>query len=576
MRACFESFHDRQTEETYDFCQHIGLPTTELPSLAFFDTLNSPTQFVSVRMDADPTRSVVGRLREAMDALRVGCKWVDEKELANIRGQLAKEYPDAIRFGGVYRSIERTEYELQQIRKRLSRVVFGAPPSHLSEGNYQATYRSLSEILSKDVLPSLEDEKRHRTERVLTDLNAGGFQPNLIDHLRLLRQTHKRTLTESALEAFANFFRACDILFQADRLRDRASHLEMSLVQKRSQLITEAGEERERLRLRSVALESDIALSKAYPLTVLSELRNARLWKLKNSRTNYRWLLEANRADEPGVEAVEDRSVEGGSTNVRMKYTSRARLERTDVDVVLVVAVRLELQAVLAILKPLYGYSAILRIDDDADKKIYYLGRIGLANVVVTMCRMGSSSRGGSLITTYKSIASWSPRFVIMVGIAFGRDNQKQRLGDVIVSSIVHCYELQRRNADVVIYRGPSPESGEFLRELFENESDWSFQIDAEHKSRLLVGALLSGEKLVDDTEFKRSLFEAYPDAIGGEMEASGVYAAATTKGVEWIVVKGICDWADGFKNDDSQPIAARAAVSLVNSVLSKPLPGHN
>lgn len=81
----------------------------------------------------------------------------------------------------------------------------------------------------------------------------------------------------------------------------------------------------------------------------------------------------------------------------------------------------------------------------------------------------------------------------------------------------------------------------------------------------------LSDTPLVDNKEFRDQLLAEFPDALGGEMEGAGVYASATRRKVEVILVKAICDWADGHKNDRAQPFAAKAAVSLAHHVLSKP-----
>ena len=75
------------------------------------------------------------------------------------------------------------------------------------------------------------------------------------------------------------------------------------------------------------------------------------------------------------------------------------------------------------------------------------------------------------------------------------------------------------------------------------------------------------------------SLDSALPDnrgailgrAIGGEMEGAGVAAAAARTKTEWILVKAVCDWADGQKHDGYQEMAAAASASLVHAVLSEP-----
>ena len=58
------------------------------------------------------------------------------------------------------------------------------------------------------------------------------------------------------------------------------------------------------------------------------------------------------------------------------------------------------------------------------------------------------------------------------------------------------------------------------------------------------------------------------PEAIGYEMEATGVYSAAALKHVEWIVIKGISD--KGYdKNDDHQEEAATASARFTVHMLS-------
>jgi nucleoside phosphorylase len=53
-------------------------------------------------------------------------------------------------------------------------------------------------------------------------------------------------------------------------------------------------------------------------------------------------------------------------------------------------------------------------------------------------------------------------------------------------------------------------------------------------------------------------------------MEGVGLAAAAVRHGVPWIIVKAICDWADGKKHKEHQSLAAAAAVSLVHHVLAQ------
>ena len=67
----------------------------------------------------------------------------------------------------------------------------------------------------------------------------------------------------------------------------------------------------------------------------------------------------------------------------------------------------------------------------------------------------------------------------------------------------------------------------------------------------------LSGEKLVDNLDFRDQLLNLEPEAIGGEMEGAGLYVACQDKKVDWILVKAVCDWADGQKGKRQRGPAA-------------------
>jgi nucleoside phosphorylase len=81
-------------------------------------------------------------------------------------------------------------------------------------------------------------------------------------------------------------------------------------------------------------------------------------------------------------------------------------------------------------------------------------------------------------------------------------------------------------------------------------------------------GLILSGEVLVNDLEYCKKLLSEEPEAIGGEMEGAGLYAATRDAKVDWIVVKAICDWADGNKDYEAQPMAAKNAAEFVRHVV--------
>ena len=127
--------------------------------------------------------------------------------------------------------------------------------------------------------------------------------------------------------------------------------------------------------------------------------------------------------------------------------------------------------------------------------------------------------------------------------------------------------ELAKNNN---IQRGPIAPSNPILLNRFSNVDTWEFPLPHEAPASCEIGPILSGEKLIDNPEFKAFLFEQYPQAIGGEMEGTGLFATSTRVGLPWILVKGICDWGDGKKHKKYQPLAAASAASLVHHVLSQ------
>jgi nucleoside phosphorylase len=194
-------------------------------------------------------------------------------------------------------------------------------------------------------------------------------------------------------------------------------------------------------------------------------------------------------------------------------------------------------------------------------KTYYNLGMLGQAEMTLVQSEAGTATPDGSLITVNDAIKALSPSTVIMIGIAFGMKPDKQKIGDILVSRYLRAYEPERMGEHPVsrgVYVNASSPLLDLVRTV---EVDWT-------NPRVHIGLLLSGEKLVDNIQFRDALQKKEPDAIGGEMEGHGVYVAANKAKVDWILVKGISDWGDGNKSDQYQRLAAgnaaRFALSMV------------
>lgn len=237
------------------------------------------------------------------------------------------------------------------------------------------------------------------------------------------------------------------------------------------------------------------------------------------------------------------------------------------VDVLLMTAVQVERDAVLRIMKPSLGRARIAQAP--FGHLTYYVGLIGDARVVLTMSRPGAVGRDAALLSLYEAMQHCEPRAVIAVGIAFGGYTEKLKIGDVLFANRVIAYEPARKQAGGDRARGPQTEPGPLLLNRFRNVVGWRFERPDGLLCAIAEGPLLSGEKLVDDLDFKEELFTEFPESIGGEMEGAGIAATSEKLKVEWIIVKAVCDWGDGTKGKTYQPLAAAAAASLVAHVVS-------
>jgi nucleoside phosphorylase len=236
------------------------------------------------------------------------------------------------------------------------------------------------------------------------------------------------------------------------------------------------------------------------------------------------------------------------------------------IEIFILTATEIELKYVLNYLHPIESKTAILK--GAWGNETYYVGKYGELNAVVTKCEMGQSSVGAAILATEEGLRLWQPRAAFMVGIAFAKNPEKQHVGQVLVAKTIIPYDNQRIG-DVVIDRGIPLPSDTILLNRFENAIDWKFVLPDGNICKKDFGPILSAEKLVDNLQFRNNLFSRFPNAIGGEMEGAGFYAAAYRRRIPCLMLKSICDWGDGKKHKKHQPLAAATSCSLLHHVLS-------
>lgn len=206
-----------------------------------------------------------------------------------------------------------------------------------------------------------------------------------------------------------------------------------------------------------------------------------------------------------------------------------------------------------------FSSSRLLRVGDGVVQEFVRGITQRIVHIRTSAGSMGVNSAGMVLPHVLQEL---DVKYLVSAGICFGlkpfKDGKEyQKLGDVLIATHIQDYETKRKG-EKEIPRGErtsaSPGILQATRIARTQTTGIGYQISE--------GIMLSGQILVDDEQTVKELREAFPEAIGGEMEGNAVAGASIYKGRQWILIKGICDW--GFdKKDGSQSIAAERACSL-------------
>lgn len=183
----------------------------------------------------------------------------------------------------------------------------------------------------------------------------------------------------------------------------------------------------------------------------------------------------------------------------------------------------------------------------------FNLGQLGKNDVYIIRTQMGSLGPSSSILSINEAVNTINPDYVIMAGIAFGLKKDKQKLGDILVSNQLWSYEQAKLTDNERFSRGDKITASGLLLDRFSTSSiSWE-------KTKVEFGLIVSGEKLVNSEKFIDELIKCEPEAIGGEMEGTGLMSVCQNVKKEWIVVKSICDW--GYKKSSQYQEAAATNV---------------
>ncbi|XP_028392367.1 uncharacterized protein LOC114516940 isoform X1 [Dendronephthya gigantea] len=170
------------------------------------------------------------------------------------------------------------------------------------------------------------------------------------------------------------------------------------------------------------------------------------------------------------------------------------------------------------------------------------------------------------------------PKAVLFVGVCAALDREKAKLGDVIISAKLANHAFKKVKDDGKYeHRGFKENVSRNMAKLILS-ADHGWEPPIKNKSGFhpkvnKKAVMLSGPELIDYDKRRLQLLEDFPDADGLEMEGEGLFAAAYDLGIEWAVIKGVSDFADGSKRatEDWQPFSSTMAASLVYNMFKSP-----
>ena len=207
------------------------------------------------------------------------------------------------------------------------------------------------------------------------------------------------------------------------------------------------------------------------------------------------------------------------------------------------------------------------------------LGVVGRRRVLVVKTAEGALSYVGSAAKAIHCRAETQAGALISVGMAFGTIPQVQQPGDVLVSTAILAYDSAYVRSDETSssaheYRDvPRMSSNEALLDECKRTA-----AQPAWKGKVHIGLILSGGAKIHCAEYRDRLARKCAHgkgglAVGGEMEGIGLAAASPSTEPNWIIIKGISDFADHDRHKvigAHRPLACRNAAQFALETIAR------
>lgn len=227
--------------------------------------------------------------------------------------------------------------------------------------------------------------------------------------------------------------------------------------------------------------------------------------------------------------------------------------------------------------------SCVEKININEDDEIYHKGYYELPDRKVKVIFASANQMGMVAATSLatKMIYNFTPRYLVMTGIAAGTDRKKMNYGDVIVATTAWDY-----GAGKDVREDEKPEHINTIKPYTIDTDfvNWSRELakddvtlqniwkdfrgnKPETKLKVLFGSVVSGAAVVTDSEIVKDILkEQSRDILAVEMEIYGMYYAANwaiKPRPRYLALKSISDFADEKKSDDYHQYASYTSAKI-------------
>lgn len=254
-------------------------------------------------------------------------------------------------------------------------------------------------------------------------------------------------------------------------------------------------------------------------------------------------------------------------------------------DFLIVTALREERDAVLHILG---SYQTMGQTREDP--QVYFVSSLLAANgatYAITVLTLPEMGRVNAAIVAADAIRKWQPEYVLLVGIAGGFARNGAALGDMVLSTQLIDYELQRLSPGQVDVRATQPPLSVRLLTAAQNflDRNWIASVASLRplpgEPQVIFGPIATGDKVVSDPAAIDRLLALSSKLVGVEMEAGGVGRASHRNETNFFMIRGVSDLADGDKDHAATrswrpyacAVAAAYTAALIRSGLLPPPP---